>query len=538
MGPINFPIPRSVYQQTPEARQTAAANAGVVPVGQKSTIPNKLPQAAPTNALPSWASQSNLINQLVGGAGGDLAANPTVGTQTTAPNVAVPNDARKTQTPDFRTNQADAGSKLAGGGGAFRTARVSSAALANVAPALADSPDLNMDVAEAETGQTEEQKAAARAATRGDRGTPGTEQTEEQRAAAEAAARAATRGDRGSAGSTEEYESDANNQSGSSSSGLLAARDKDGNLIDYDKDPADDTHETAGVDGVIVGAGTFSREQLQEFADLNGFSLSEATKIFATFAAQLPAHHRGSTINHVEANGDGSFKVWFKHPNSPGESYVDMSSDMIEKARKEDAREADIEATAQANSDRDLALAELRKLAETEAPGMDPQVIQDLLTASDSRRSLEQSKAISLAMRLGQDPETMQAQSAGINQEFGVAGMEEASKIKMQAEVQNLQSAMREYDAKLSAINQSAALFAGSAQAQEMAKIQSSLLAKRAAAERDMMKYQMQLQQQQSPGFGEILGGIGLGILGGGLNALTGGIFGGMENALSTKLWG
>lgn len=507
MGPINFPIPRSVYQQTPEARQTAAANAGVVPAGQKSTIPNKLPQAAPTNALPSWASQSNLINQLVGGAGGDLAANPTVGTQTTAPNVAVPNDARKTQTPDFRTNQADAGSKLAGGGGAFRTARVSSAALANVAPALADSPDLNMDVAEGVNKQPV---------------------VTEQRYVHNTSL-------------AEDGQNANNGKSGSSGRGLVEGEyDENGNYLGPKggEPPPDDTKETPVESGVIVGGGLVPQKQLQEFADSNGFTLAEATEIFATFNKQLPSNHRGSTLSRVEANGDGSFKVWFKHPNSPGESYVDMSSDMVELARKQSARNDEAEATTKANSDRDATLAELRKLAEADAPGMDPQVIQDLLTASDSRRSLEQSKAISLAMRLGQDPETMQAQSAGINQEFGVAGMEEASKIKMQAEVQNLQSAMREYDAKLSAINQSAALFAGSAQAQEMAKIQSSLLAKRAAAERDMMKYQMQLQQQQAPGFGEILGGIGLGILGGGLNALTGGIFGGMENALSTKLWG
>lgn len=507
MGPINFPIPRSVYQQTPEARQTAAVNAGVVPVGQKSTIPNKLPQVAPTNALPSWASQSNLVNQLVGGAGGDLAANPTVGTQTTAPNVATPNDARKTQTPDFRTNQADAGSKLAGGGGAFRTARVSSAALANVAPALADSPDLNMDVAEGVNKQpvVTEQRYVHNASLAED--------------------------------------GQGNGQSGSTGRGLLAGTDKDGNKIDYGDNPPDDTKETpveSGLfGGVQVGSKVVTQDQIQSFADSYGLTGEEGAEIFKMIAASRPAGNT-DTIYKIEANGDGSFTV--KFANEGGHTYpegdMEITPEMVAQARARAGRTAEANANSKADANRQLALDELRKLGETDAPGMDEQAVQDLLTASDARRSLEQSKAISLAMRLGQDPETMQAQSAGINQEFGVAGMEDASKIKMQAAIQNLQSAMREYDAKLSAINQSAALFAGSAQAQEMAQIQAALLAKRSAAEKEMMKYQMQLQQQQAPGFGEILGGIGLGILGGGLNALTGGIFGGLENSISTKLWG
>lgn len=496
MGPINFPIPRSVYQQTPEARQTAAANAGV-PVGQKSTIPNKLPQQAPVSGLPSWASQANLVNQLVGGAGGDLAANPTQGTQTTAPNVATPNDARKTQTPDFRTNQAEAGSKLAGGGGAFRTARVSSATLANVAPALADSPDLNMDVAEGVNKQpvVTEQRYVHNTSLAEDGQSTGS-------------------------------------GSGSTGKGLLAATDKDGNPIDYSNGQPDDTggtpvgDEELGTATTATGR-TFTATQVQDMADANGLTTNEMRELLKLV---------NGNVSMIYTDSDGNLMVQITDKDGNVDE-VPVGSGTLAQAKARAGRYAEDAATAKANSDRQLALDELKKLAEVDALGMDPQVIQDLLTASDSRRSLEQSKAISLAMRLGQDPETMQAQSAGINQEFGVAGMEEASKIKMQAEVQNLQAAMREYDAKLSAINQSAALFAGSAQAQEMAKIQAMLLAKRSAAEKDMLKYQMQLQQQQAPGFGEILGGIGLGILGGGLNALTGGIFGGMENVISNKLW-
>lgn len=491
MGPINFPIPRSVYQQTPEARQTAAVNAGVVPVGQKSTLPK------PTSALPSWASQSNLVNQLVGNAGGDLATNPTAGKQTTAPNVATPNDARKTQSPDFRTNQAEAGSKLAGGGGAFRTARVSSAALANVAPALADAPDLNMDVAEGVNKQpvvTEKRYVHNTSLAENGQST---------------------------------------GQTGSTGQGLLAGEDKDGNKIDYGDNPPDDTGGTAVGDAELGTATTatgrtFSAEQVQDMADANGLTTSEMRELLGLV---------NGNVSMIYTNSDGELMVQVTDKDGNVDE-VPVGAGTLAQAKARAGRDAEDAATAKANSDRQRALDELKKLGETDAPGMDEQAVQDLLTASDARRSLEQSKAISLAMRLGQDPETMQAQSAGINQEFGVAGMEDASKIKMQAAIQNLQSAMREYDAKLSAINQSAALFAGSAQAQEMAQIQAMLLAKRSAAEREMMKYQMQLQQQQAPGFGEILGGIGLGILGGGLNALTGGIFGGLENSISTKLWG
>ena len=217
-----------------------------------------------------------------------------------------------------------------------------------------------------------------------------------------------------------------------------------------------------------------------------------------------------------------------------GEVYKLVDNDMDDSDRVNNAttslgrrktQEADTALEEKAAKSRKEAEAYIRELMGMEAPTLDQKIIDEQIGAQKSASDMERQKAIAMSLRMGSDPESMQSQTTGINQHFGVNDVQQQSQIKMQAAVQNLQSKMAQYQNNINSLMQLANMTNDDGVRAQARQAQLAMMEMRKRGEMELMQLQ---QKMNEPNFGRIMASLGGGIVSG----LTGGLVGAIANPL------